>query len=306
MRLSLSKISCGVLLTLITLSWIGIYSSLMAGDQPQVSHRARSLQPGEVVHFAVSLPERADEVKAEAFQKVFRFYPGESNLDHVWEGLVGIDLNAKAGNHEVQISAFRRGVKVFESHRTLEVFSKEFPERRITVEEKFATPPQSQLERIRLESKKVSGIFARTTPERIWDGRFIRPVPGKVISSFGKRSIVNGQPRSPHSGTDFRAAEGTPVKAPNAGKVALVQDLFFAGNTVILDHGLGLYSYFAHLSKFDVSEGQIVAKGDVVGEVGSTGRVTGPHLHWTLRLTGTRVDPLSLMAVLEATSQESE
>jgi murein DD-endopeptidase MepM/ murein hydrolase activator NlpD len=223
----------------------------------------------------------------------------------VWEGLIGIDLNAKPGTHEVEISAFKEGVQCFESRRTLEVLSKEFPERRITVEQKFATPPQSQLERIRLESKKVSGILARITPEKMWHGTFLRPVPGKAISSFGKRSIVNGQPRSPHSGTDFRAAEGTPVKAPNAGKVVLVQDLFFAGNTVILDHGLGLYSYFAHLSKFSVGEGQVVAKGDVVGDVGSTGRVTGPHLHWTVRLTGTRVDPLSLMAVLEATSRDS-
>jgi biotin carboxyl carrier protein len=288
------------------LFWVGLCVNVMAEDPPPVTHQARSLQPGEVVHFVVRLPERVNEVEAWAFQKVFRFYPGKLDIPNVWEGLVGIDLNAKPGNHEVQILAVRNGIKVFESCRNLKVLSKEFPVRRITVDEKFASPPQNEIERIRRESKQVSGIFAKTTPERLWLGTFLRPVPGKAISSFGKRSIVNGQPRSPHSGTDFRAAEGTPIKAPNAGRVVLVQDLFFAGNTVILDHGLGLYSYFAHLSKFAVSEGEHVERGDVLGEVGATGRVTGPHLHWTLRLTGTRVDPLSLMAVLEAPSGEVE
>jgi murein DD-endopeptidase MepM/ murein hydrolase activator NlpD len=284
------------------LIWSGLFPGLVSGDSAGVSHHARSLQPGEVVYLVVSLPERANEVKAKAFEREFIFYPSTSDQSEVWEGLVGIDLNARPGNHQIQILGFRNGTRVFQTTHQLEVLPKEFPVRRITVKEKYATPPQSELERIRRESKKVSSIFAKTTPERLWQGTFLRPVPGKANSSFGKRSIVNGKPRSPHSGTDFRAGEGTPVKAPNSGRVVLVQDLFFAGNTVILNHGLGLYSYFAHLSKFDVSEGDLVEKGDVVGEVGSTGRVTGPHLHWTLRLAGARVDPLSLMAVLQTIS----
>jgi murein DD-endopeptidase MepM/ murein hydrolase activator NlpD len=161
------------------------------------------------------------------------------------------------------------------------------------------SPPEEELKRIRAESRKVSRIFAEVSKHRYWNGPFLRPVPGEAISSFGKRSIINGQPRSPHTGTDFRAAEGTPVKAPAAGRVMLVQDLYFAGNTVIVDHGLGLYSYFAHLSSFSVTEGQFIEAGEIVGEVGATGRVTGPHLHWTLRLAEARVDPLSLMEALE-------
>jgi len=264
-----------------------------------VQHTARSLQPGEVVRFVVKLPERANEVEAEAFKKTFAFYPSTSGDSNVWEGLVGIDLNISPGNHVVRISASKNGATVFATSHTLKVLSKEFPVRRITVEKKFVSPPESELDRIRVESKKVSAIFSKTTRERLWSGTFLRPVPGEAISSFGKKSFVNGQPRSPHSGTDFRAGKGTPIKSPNAGKVVLVQDLFFAGGTVIVDHGLGLYSYFAHLSAFKVAEGDVLEKGDVVGEVGATGRVTGPHLHWTLRLAGTRVDPLSLMAVLD-------
>ena len=123
------------------------------------------------------------------------------------------------------------------------------------------------------------------------------PVSGPPNSSFGKRSILNGQPRSPHSGTDFSGATGASVKAPNSGRVVLVGDLYYSGNTVILDHGLGLYSYFAHLSKALVAEGQMLKQGDILGEIGATGRVTGPHLHWAVRLKRTRVDPLSLLAV---------
>ena len=124
-------------------------------------------------------------------------------------------------------------------------------------------------------------------------------MPGQATSAFGSRSVFNGQPRNPHSGADFRAAEGTPIAAPNAGKVVLTGDTYFSGGSVILDHGWGLYSYFAHLSKILVEEGDLIELGQVVGRAGATGRVTGPHLHWTLRLCGARVDPLSVIEILE-------
>ena len=123
-------------------------------------------------------------------------------------------------------------------------------------------------------------------------------MPDPANSAFGTRSILNGQPRSPHSGADFRSAAGTPIKAPNAGRVVLAGDRYFTGNTVIIDHGLGLFSLFAHLSEVSVKEGDSVQSGEVVGKVGATGRVTGPHLHWSVRLSGARVDPLSLLAAL--------
>ena len=114
----------------------------------------------------------------------------------------------------------------------------------------------------------------------------------------GSRSIFNGQPRSPHSGADFLSPAGTPVAAPNAGRVVLADDLYYTGGTIVIDHGVGVISVFAHLSSIDVTEGTAVNVGDVVGKVGATGRVTGAHLHWTLRVGGTRVDPLSLLDLL--------
>jgi len=132
----------------------------------------------------------------------------------------------------------------------------------------------------------------------LWSGPFVRPVPDAANSAFGTRSVFNGEPRSPHSGADFSSQPGTPVKSPNAGRVVLAGDLYFTGNTVVIDHGAGLLSLFAHLRAITVRESDSVTAGTVIGEVGATGRVTGPHLHWTVRLNGARVDPMSLLAVL--------
>ena len=130
----------------------------------------------------------------------------------------------------------------------------------------------------------------------------VRSVPspraGRSDQRFRTPKRLQREARSPHSGADFRAGAGTPVQAPNVGTVVLAGDLYFSGNCVILDHGLGLYSFFAHLSRITVAEGDRVAASDLVGHVGATGRVTGPHLHWTVRLNTARVDPLSLIAVL--------
>ena len=135
-------------------------------------------------------------------------------------------------------------------------------------------------------------------PERLWKEPFVRPVPQAANSRFGTRSVYNGAARSPHGGADFLSPAGTPVKAPNAGRVAVARELYFTGNTVVIDHGLGLFSMLAHLSAIDVREGDLVTAGEVVGQVGATGRVTGPHLHWAVRAGGARVDPLAVLALL--------
>ena len=261
-----------------------------------ISHEARALQPGEVALLTVRSSTPIQSIEGKAFGKtIFFFSDGDAT---VWKGLVGIDLGVSPKKYPVQLAVTRLDGKNLQTHYDLLVKDKRFPTRRITVQEEFVNPPAEELERIQREENSVSAIFATASPQRRWAGTFLRPVPGDATSSFGVRSILNGEPRSPHSGTDFHAEAGTPVKAPNTGKVVLADNLYFAGNAVILDHGWGLYSYFAHLSRFTVSEGDSVAPGQVIGYVGATGRVTAPHLHWSLRLAGARVDPLSLLAVL--------
>jgi len=117
-------------------------------------------------------------------------------------------------------------------------------------------------------------------------------------------TITNGKPAGRHQGADFRAATGTPVKAPNGGRVVIARNLYFAGNTIIIDHGLGVFSLLAHLSRIDVAPGATVARGDMVGESGATGRVTGPHLHWAVRFGEMTVDPIALMSALARQSDE--
>ena len=261
-----------------------------------VAHRARSLQPGEVVMLTMESARPLQEVRVSAFGRSFLCFRTADPL--TWSGLVGIDLETKPGRYVVHFTGRDAEGKAVTAEHPMTVAPKTFATRTLTVDPQFVTPPREALARIQKESEKVRAIFEAVSPERYWAGPFVLPVPGRSISAFGKRSVYNGQPRSPHSGTDFAGATGTPIKAPNAGNVALAANLFYSGNTIILDHGQGLYSYFGHMSAFSAREGDTVAAGDVVGKVGATGLVTGPHLHWSVRLAGTRVDPLSLVDVL--------
>ena len=148
------------------------------------------------------------------------------------------------------------------------------------------------------KSALLDAVWKAPVRERLWTTAFVPPVPGQANSAFGTRSIFNGKRRSAHGGADFVSPSGTPVRAPNAGHIVVARDLYFSGNTLVIDHGLGLFSTLAHLSAIDAREGDGVSAGQVVGRVGATGRVTGPHLHWAVRAGGARIDPLAVLALL--------
>jgi murein DD-endopeptidase MepM/ murein hydrolase activator NlpD len=215
----------------------------------------------------------------------------------VWKALVGIDLVVTPGTYQVAIEA-STGPTTERTTLPLVVKAGHFPTRTLTVDEAFVNPPASALERIARETRQLTEIWESSSATKLWAGRFVPPVPDPANSAFGTRSILNGQPRSPHGGADFRSPAGRPIQAPNSGRVVLATSHYYTGNTVVIDHGLGLFSLFAHLSVIDVKEGDVVKTGDIVGKVGATGRVTGPHLHWTVRTNGARVDPVSLLSVL--------
>ncbi len=296
LRLALFRV-CFLLLVLGPKGGRVLADEKVAGSETELTFHARSVQPGEIIRFHLAGATSLERVEAGMFQKTFPFYGASASDDGEWHGLVGIDLDVDAGVYTLTVRGSENGEEVLKLTREITVHPKKFPTRRLTVSKKYVNPAADVLERIRQESNKVRRIFASVSSERLWDGSFLAPVPGRPNSSFGKRSILNGQPRSPHTGTDFTAAAGTRIYAPNHGRVVMVQDLYYSGKTVIIDHGLGLFSYLAHLSAFDVEEGAAVQPGTLIGRVGATGRVTGAHLHWTVRLVGTRVDPLSLMAV---------
>ena len=218
-----------------------------------------------------------------------------------WQGVMGVDLAAAPGEREVRVRAWTAAGAMAEARAVLEVRRGEFAEERITVDEKYVHLSARDLARHRREKRRLRALFGRVTPEALWSGPFRVPVDVRRGSRFGLRRIVNGEPRSPHSGADLRAPAGTPVHAANRGRVVLAGDLFFSGNTVILDHGGGVYTLYAHLRDMTVAPGRMVEAGEVVGHVGATGRVTGPHLHWGAKVQAARVDPFSLTALdLEA------
>jgi murein DD-endopeptidase MepM/ murein hydrolase activator NlpD len=255
-----------------------------------ISARSRAVAPGEIVIVTITstVPVAAPTVRA--FNQPLSPYAVN---DRTWRVLVGIDVDVAPGKHPVTVEAGAERLT-----HTLVVVSKQFPTRRLTVDDAFVNPPEAVQKRIQEESNLVAAIWKSPTSEALWKAPFVRPVPQSANSAFGTRSVFNGQRRNPHAGADFPSPAGTPVKAPNAGRIVLVRNLYFAGNTVIIDHGLGLFSYFAHLSDMTVAEGELVEPGATVGHVGATGRVTGPHLHWMVRVGGARVDPLSLLALL--------
>ena len=252
---------------------------------------ARTMQPGELVLLDVTTSEPWTNVRASAFDRRLAAYEIDASR---WRVLAGIDLDVKPGSYPVSITA--DGGR--SATHTVPVKPKRFPTRQLKVNDAFVNPPASALERIRQESQLLAAIWADTAPERLWRGPFLRPVPHQANSAFGSRSIFNGQPRNPHGGADFLSPAGTAVKAPNAGRIVLARDLYYSGRTVIIDHGLGVGSQFGHLSEIAVAEGMAIAAGEIIGKVGSTGRVTGPHLHWSVRIGTARIDPLSLLAVL--------
>ena len=278
---------------LIVLLSVAVHAQTVTAPALRVTETARALQPGELVVLNVVTANPIDSLRARAFGVDLRPFRVD---ERTWRLLVGIDLNVKAGVHAVTIlPGAAKGDAV--THN-LVVKPKAFPTRRLTVDEAFVNPPPAVTKRIDDEAARLSAIWDSSAPERLWTDSFVRPVPQPANSRFGSRSVLNGQARSPHGGADFASPTGTPIKAPNAGKVVLAEDLYYTGGTVVIDHGLGLVSLFAHMSQVDVREGQMVERGAVVGLVGATGRVTGAHLHWTLRANGARVDPLSLLAVL--------
>jgi murein DD-endopeptidase MepM/ murein hydrolase activator NlpD len=272
-----------------------IVTAQTSGAGLEITHRARALVPGEVVVVDVRGPAALQKVEGRWLERAVAFYSIDATH---WQGLLPIDLAARAGRRTLSVTAIGADGRTLSREHAITIAAKTFPTRRISVEEKFAEPPPEELARIEREWRIVEAIFASPPRERQWNDSFVAPVPGKATSSFGRRSIVNGEPRSPHTGADFQAATGTPVVSPNRGRVALAADLYFAGRTIVIDHGAGVYSYLAHLSEIKVAEGDTVQRGQTLGLSGATGRVTGPHLHWTLRLGAARIDPLSLLSVL--------
>jgi murein DD-endopeptidase MepM/ murein hydrolase activator NlpD len=214
------------------------------------------------------------------------------------EAWLGIDLEQEPGEHNFEVSARNPNGEEIHCNAKIEVNAGHFATESLKVEKQFVEPDAEQLARATAERQRLVEIYARVTPERLWIGSFRLPLAGiKTGGNFGRRRILNRQPGSPHTGVDFPAAAGTPVHAAQRGRVVVAEPLFFSGNTVVLDHGLGIYTLYGHLQSISVKEGQIAEAGALLGKVGATGRVTGPHLHWGLTVERARVNALQIVGL---------
>jgi murein DD-endopeptidase MepM/ murein hydrolase activator NlpD len=216
-------------------------------------------------------------------------------LKDKWVTVVGVDVDAKAGEHKAKVLLTMEDGRMDTRETVITVESTDFPTTELKVAEQFVQLSPANQTRANREAKEIDTIFSKTTNEILWEQPFTSPIPGGTGSNFGHRRVFNGEARAPHAGADLRAKTGVPIRATNRGRVVLSKNLFFTGNTVILDHGLGIYSLYAHLSRLDVKPGAVVERSQLVGLAGATGRVTGPHLHWGVRVQGARVDPFSLI-----------
>ncbi|MDK1022614.1 MAG: peptidoglycan DD-metalloendopeptidase family protein [Gammaproteobacteria bacterium] len=213
----------------------------------------------------------------------------EGDSQNQWMAVVGISLAHLPGTYAVQVD----GLKSI----SFDINPKDYETQYLTVtNQRQVNPTADDLVRIRREKAEMDRTFVNWDDSADPVTAFILPTRGVVSSSFGLRRFFNDQARSPHSGLDLAAAEGVAIVAPARGKVTATGDYFFNGNTVLLDHGHGLISMYCHMSRINVTPGDIVAAGELLGAVGRTGRVTGPHLHWSVSLNNARVDPNLFLA----------
>ncbi len=274
-------------------------ASIAAGAAEPAALSRFSWQPqllvnGSACLFSVAVKGTPQKVTAQWMGHELAFSPGFSGA---WYALAGVALETKPGTYDLAIDAVTPDGRVL--HRTwpVTVHAAKYKTSRLRVPQKYVTPDPETLERIEAEKEIKNAAFAHVILVPEWAGNFVAPVSSEVSEGFGTSRTFNGKLATVHRGTDFRAPMGTPVHASNAGEVVLARELYYEGNCVVIDHGMGFMTLYMHLSKFEVKEGDKVEKGQIIALSGGTGRVTGPHLHMSVRWSGEYLDPGKLLAL---------
>jgi murein DD-endopeptidase MepM/ murein hydrolase activator NlpD len=266
-----------------------------AGDVPAPT---KTVKQGDV--FALAVDPGVMDGASDMSGFVARFGDHEWPLFRTSGGvgvLIGVDMETPPGAREFVVerkSGENPGVL---TRGTVTVEKGDFGIQTLSLPDRQVDLDPETLRRVEADQRVMLASMQEVTP-RLWDGAFVLPNEGPLQHTFGRRRVINGQPRRPHSGEDITAPAGATVVAINHGVVRLVEEQFFSGKSIVVDHGMGLYSMYFHLSETDVKVGDHVTKNQVIGKVGSTGRASGPHLHWGVRFNGARVNPLSLNSAL--------
>ena len=283
----------GKVLLTVTLLLISVFPlTLVPGAQEERPGKDGQLsgKQGQVLWIEVPIQTHPTKAIGKFLERKVRFFPAGSGT---YAALLGIDMQDKTGLQELSVTI------TYPDHTdqlsyTVLIMKEDYQIQHLTLPKNKVDLDKKTLVRVKAEQKELKTAFESVGPHPLWEGTFIEPVRGRISGRFGNRRIINGQPRNPHSGEDIAAPKGTDVAAMNSGIVQLTIDHFFTGKGVILDHGVGLHSMYFHLSEVSVKKGQLVKKGQAIGKVGATGRATGPHLHWGVRINGSRINPYSL------------
>ena len=257
-----------------------------------ITSECRRLCQGEIVKVCLQSPE-AVSAGLSFGGREYPFVSDREGLKHF--ALIALRVDMTPGIYDVVIHLKPSRGTPKDIPFKLAISRGTFSSKRIRVARRFTSPTSADIKRIHRERELLGRIYGASVPGWLGNGGFVMPLKGKVTGVFGERRVFNDDFVSRHRGIDIRSPEGVPVKASNAGKVVLARNLYFSGNTVIINHGIGLFSIYCHLSKAIVREGTFVDKGEILGYTGSTGRSTGPHLHWGLRLVDDYTDPHSMM-----------
>jgi len=265
----------------------------MALAQPEILFSSEAIDQGDVGLLRI----RASV--GESLQVVWmgqEFFMAPHKNGKTWFGFFGADLKLKSGSYPLVVKTASKG---FKKEIGVTVRSKDYGVRVLTLPKEMVDLDPVTLERVKREAAVMKEALSAPPTPPLWNSAFVKPVSGEVVGPFGQTSLINGQPRSPHSGVDLRGERGAPVVAINDGRVALTGEHFFNGLFVVLDHGGAIQSMYFHLDRILVQQGDQVSKGRSVGLMGATGRVTGPHLHFGMRINGARIDPVRFMRLNE-------
>ncbi len=256
-----------------------------------------SLTPAKVVAGSPELirvrEPAADKLTGEWLGQKLEFFRGQGESG--WFALAGVDVQAPTGASTLAIHAHLPDGSARDLSRTVNILPAHYRTESLSVAPRFLEPTPAQLKLIEYEVALKKTLFTKSAPRPLWRGDFRVPVHAAPTDSFGTRRTFNGKLASVHKGMDFRARVGTPVHASNSGVVILAQKLYFEGNCVVIDHGLGLFTIAMHLSRINAHKGERVTKGQLLGLSGATGRVTGPHLHWAVRWDNAYLDPAKML-----------
>ncbi len=244
----------------------------------------------------VELERPATRVTGNFVNKPITFFRDTKDAK-TWHALAGVDLFADPGQYGLDVTATLAGGRIARHTEQVTVAPGDFKTGDINVPENYVNPTDTEQKQIAEDEVLKKRAYAHTAEHPLWSGDFIKPVNAPSTPSFGESRILNEEKTSLHTGTDFPVPENTPVVASNSGTVVLVHDLFYEGNTVIIDHGLGVFTVYLHMSRIDVHQGDKLEKGAKLGLSGASGRVTGPHVHLGVRWNGVWVDPVQLLSL---------